>query len=311
MIIWDLEWNRGYDNKAVDEILQIGAVKVARPGAPVLDTFSVFIRPVIHKKFDLGARSLPDLDRSKRSKTDFPAALSRFLAWCGDDRVFASWGPGEFSTLFRNCEYFHLPSPKPAQTYDIQAAFSRYLEDSQQCALWRAVEYLNIPDCFVFHNALNDAMYTALVAQYLPPETVIPQLSILPVPTRLLRFSQEPYPPQPRYRVGPLPTLEAVLDARAGRRAHCPHCGAAAWVQQWYEGDGGQYFSPFHCPQHGRFLCRLTTASLPDGTWRGRSTVPVMTPPIAAAYAKAALGKQVHLCKASRKRRRRKKRQSA
>ena len=38
MIILDLEWNRSYDKKPLDEILQIGAVRVDRLGGPVTDT---------------------------------------------------------------------------------------------------------------------------------------------------------------------------------------------------------------------------------------------------------------------------------
>lgn len=38
MVILDLEWNRGYDNTPLDEILQIGAVRVDYPGGPVTDT---------------------------------------------------------------------------------------------------------------------------------------------------------------------------------------------------------------------------------------------------------------------------------
>ena len=37
-------------------------------------------------------------------------------------------------------------------------------------ALWRVVDYLGIPDVFDFHNALYDAMYTALVGAWLRQE---------------------------------------------------------------------------------------------------------------------------------------------
>ena len=55
MIVMDLEWNRSYDKKKLDEILQIGAVRTAYPGGPILSTFSVFIKPRVHKRFDPGA----------------------------------------------------------------------------------------------------------------------------------------------------------------------------------------------------------------------------------------------------------------
>ena len=43
MIIMDLEWNRSYDKIPLEEILQIGAVRLERMGGPIVDTFSVFI----------------------------------------------------------------------------------------------------------------------------------------------------------------------------------------------------------------------------------------------------------------------------
>ena len=49
MIIMDLEWNRSYDKISLEEILQIGAVKIDRMGGPIQDTFSMFIHPRVHK----------------------------------------------------------------------------------------------------------------------------------------------------------------------------------------------------------------------------------------------------------------------
>ena len=49
MIIMDLEWNRSYDKIPLEEILQIGAVRLERMGGPIVDTFSVFIRPMYIK----------------------------------------------------------------------------------------------------------------------------------------------------------------------------------------------------------------------------------------------------------------------
>ena len=62
MIILDLEWNRGYDKKPIEEILHIGAVKIDHVGGPIVDTFNSYIKPVIHAKMDIGARcGLPRL----------------------------------------------------------------------------------------------------------------------------------------------------------------------------------------------------------------------------------------------------------
>ena len=40
MIVMDLEWNRGNDDVCLDEVLQIGAVKIDGAGARISDTFN-------------------------------------------------------------------------------------------------------------------------------------------------------------------------------------------------------------------------------------------------------------------------------
>ena len=120
MIIFDFEWNRGYDKKPLDEILQIGAVRVDRLGGPVTDTFNVYIRPVVHKKFDPGAKKLPELEASRRSQVDFPTAMECFHTWCGTETVFAAWGNDDLKNLERNCAYWNVPPLTAGETLDLQ-----------------------------------------------------------------------------------------------------------------------------------------------------------------------------------------------
>lgn len=188
MIVMDLEWNRSYDRKRLDEILQIGAVRVAEPGGPILSTFNAFIRPRIHKRFDPGARKLPDLQESINSHTTFAEAWAAFTDWCGEERVFAFWGPDDFGVIRQNCEFWSLPVPEPERVYDFQRAFAHaYGAPTQMMALWRVVDYLGIPDVFDFHNALYDAMYTAVIGAWLRREDldyVRPQRAKRPRPPR-------------------------------------------------------------------------------------------------------------------------------
>ena len=317
MLIIDLEWNRGYDHEPLDEILQIGAVKVDRLGGPIRDTFDIYIRPRVHKSFGPGAKELPDLRRSLESQVDFPAALDAFLAWCGEETEAASWGGDDLRTLSKSCAYWGLPIPMLRQSYDLQCAFGHLVgAQGQQVALWRAVAYCRIPEPFSFHNALNDAVYTAAVAEWLREE----DLAYRPEPKpargkqgKLPRFAQEPFPPQPRRRLGPFPTRESALDAKTARRNACPFCGAKSWVHQWWKDHGEQYYASFSCREHGRFLCRLTLQPMEDGTWRGRSAVPAVTPELLAAYRRARSG-SLYACRSvapKRKRRRRGERHSA
>lgn len=304
MIIIDLEWNRSYDKIPLEEILQIGAVRIERPGGPILDTFTVFIRPRVHKKLNRTAKTLPELRRSLASQVDFPSALRAFTGWCGGETVFADWGGDDFDVLRQNCAYWGLPAPRPVHLIDLQAAFSLRLCTHQGIALYRAVEYCGIPASFTYHNALNDAMYTALVSAWIPPET----LSLLSYPKEVRLLADGPaFPPQPRRQVGPFPTPQAALNGRAVRRQACPLCGEPVWIRRWYSSSPDRYYANFRCRTHGSFLCRLTLSPMDGGQWQGRLAVPSVTPALLREFDGAFQARAVD-CKSTGQRRKKRRR---
>ncbi len=99
---------------------------------------------------------------------------------------------------------------------------------------------------------------------------------------------------------------EEILNARNSRKPVCPLCGAQGSVAHWYYAAGNQvtprqYYAVFSCPQHGRFLCRLTLTPMENGEWQGRRAVPSITPELVQEYEQALRGK-VHECKGPVKR---------
>ena len=312
MIILDLEWNRGYDKKPLNEILQIGAVRIEWVGGPIVDTFNACLRPTVHKKFDLGAKKLPELSVFKTSRQRFPGAVEAFRTWCGGDKVFAGWGTGDVEALNENCKYWGLAPFEAEEFFDFQRAFAHALGADQQIALWRAAEYCGVPDVFDYHNALNDAMYTAVLGRWLTPEDLAWRPEPAPPKRRraALKLSRLAFPRQARQRLGPVKTPEEVLDARTVRTLGCPLCGRKQGIARWHfipPGEGRtaqQYYGVFTCPEHGRFLCRLTLSRREDGLWLGRRSVPEVTPELTREYA-AALDGGVHVCKGKGRRRRR------
>ena len=308
MIILDLEWNRGYDKKRLEEVLQIGAVKIDRLGGVITDTFNIYIRPSVHKRFDHGARALPELDLSRNSDILFPEALEAFRIWVGEEKTFAVWGgKGDFDVLTKNCAHWGLTPITPETLYDFQMAFSFIAgAEGRQVALWRAVEYCNIPDIFTFHNALYDALYTALLSKWLTPGS----LAFTPPKSakrRKTKFAELTFQAPPRRRVGPFPSVEAALNGRAVRRAACPVCGAKDWATQWIS-RSRQYSATCHCPEHGHFLTRLTLSPQENGTWQGRLAVPELTPALRQEFENVVKKGQRYPCKGSGKRKRRRRR---
>ena len=300
MIILDLEWNRGYDKTPLDEILQIGAVRLERPGGPITGALCLFIRPRVHKKLNRAAKALPEVQASLSSQLDFPAAYERFLAWCGGDMDFAAWGADDFEILRQNTDRWKLPPLAPRSVTDLQTAFSLTLGTLQNIALWWAVEYCRLPECFTYHNALNDAMYSALVTPWLSREA----LELAARPRWTLRYLLHPCPEQPGRPVGPYPALPAALNARASRRARCPVCGETFMIQAWRFCRAGTYYAGIRCRRHGHFIARLTLSPREEDRWAGELSVPAPTPELLRDFGQAQQG-ETHLCRGGQRRHRR------
>lgn len=302
MIVLDLEWNRGYDKRPLDEILQIGAVKLERLGGPVTDTFNAYIHPQVHKSLNHPARELPELESILASERTFPQVMEDFRRWCGDERVFAFWGGDDVDILRQNCDFWDVPGVEADTVYDFQAAFSQRAGTQHSVALSRAVEYCAVPEVFDFHNALNDALYTALLSGWVREA----DLELQELPSRLRRLAEVRFPPQPVRTLGSFPTQKAPLNSRETRRNLCPLCGAVCWVPRWYHRAGLCWYGTFRCPEHGWFLCRMTISQRENGCWRARLAVPPVTLGFLREFYAAAQG-TVHVCKRTSHRRKRRK----
>ncbi len=272
MIIFDLEWNSGlYERVRLDEILQIGAVRLDRLGGRVVDVFSAYIRPSVHKRYSPAAQDLPELPLCLASELDFPAAAAAFAQWSQGETQFAAWGGSDYPVLLQNLRYWHIDLPLPDAYTDLQSAFSAAVGAKGQLALYRAVEYCGIPDIFDYHAPLNDALYTALVSEFLRPKELDAAVRI-PAET-LLRRRAEALARQAAFPLGPFASRDVMLKARSCRLAVCPVCGRKDRVNCWYYVGDGPYYTKFSCPDHGPFLLELTAALDPKKRLRADSRV--------------------------------------
>lgn len=305
MIVFDLEWNQGYAPGAIEEIIQIGAVRLNELGGRVEDSFNIYIRPQLRSGLSVGAKKLPDLALSLRSRTDFPTAYRAFMDFCGEDRLFASWGPGDLGVLRKNAAYWHLDAPKAAEQIDLQAAFGRMVGADRCIALEQAVSYCAIPEVFSYHNALNDALYTALVGEHLSADSLIaPPPKLKPQP----RVRRTTYPPLPR-AVKPLKMsfsgrLHALNNARL-RSVPCPVCGATMQVTQWYPMEDDTFYTSLTCRRHGKWLCCLRVHEQKSGWWQAERTLLEPTEEAMAAFSSAQKSAPVRCVSSAHRRKKR------
>ncbi len=271
-IVLDLEWNqptsyqspvfRKVGDSLLFEVIQIGAVKlnaqleiVGSVDIPVRPTHYVTIHPRVRRMTRLGQEQLCDAP-------DFLEAMDQFSHWCGDDYVFLTWGSDDVSVLQQNIDFFRFDKPLP-KMYDAQRYYAEvFALGASQKALKSAMEQLEIQadEERNFHNAMDDAYYTARVFQRLPK------------PYEVLRFEQQPRKlshnaRRSRFRVTQIvPTVRAALESEKVLTPECPACKKPTKLQTSLIPQAvGKYVALCECPQHGLLLLKLAFSLLPDG----------------------------------------------
>lgn len=276
VIVIDLEWNSGlYTKLRLDEILQIGAVKVDLDRRKIVDSFNVYLRPSVHKRYSPAVTQLPDLALSENSTLTFPTALERFLDWCGGDDLFASWGNSDLNVLIQNRDFHKLDAPLPSTFLDLQMAFDHRIGCGNNLALERAAEYCLVPDSFDPHNALYDAMTAWVVADFLPTSLILEAKREAGAP---LPKGQKALPRRENLWRGPFASRELTLSNRGCRRGNCPDCAAVNRVGQWYLAKDGFYYGSFSCRGCGkRYLLRLEVFEDKGGRFWGTTALLSLT----------------------------------
>lgn len=291
-VFFDLEWNQGYPRSEadkLDEIIQLGAVQLKDWQAEG-EAFSAYVRPSIHRKLHHRVRKMLPLDQKELFRADrFPEVVTRFFDWCGENATFFTWGPSDARVLDINLAWYGLEEYLSLEIYDLQRAFDlMILGTDQQTALKDAVEHLGITAEREFHDACNDAYYTALIGA-----EMIRRLGELPSEQELLQKGRELYH-QRRENAArqAADTLEAVflegdplmekdcgqfssegdcLKSRPARVFRCPKCENWLCNGNWYQ-LGHSYVARSRCMDHGRFYTILRLA--PEGKgWRGTAKV--------------------------------------
>lgn len=134
-IICDLEATCWADARRLErmEIIEIGAVKLAAAGGPVLGEFSAFVRPLLQPTLSDYCRELTAITQADVDNADlFPVVLERFLAWMGEPPLgFCSWGQYDLNQLRQDCDRHNLDFPNH---------FAHHLNVKNVWAKWQGVK---------------------------------------------------------------------------------------------------------------------------------------------------------------------------
>ena len=271
-IILDLEWNqpiswssqvyRRVGDRLIFEMIQIGAVKL-NPDLSISDTVSIPISPTQYLKIHPRIRRMTGLGEEELAGAPaFREALEQFISWCGEDYVLLTWGCDDVSVLYQNISFFECGDLTLPPLCDIQKLFAQVHQMKDRPSLQKAMELMNIPadESLSFHNARNDAWYTALVFQTLPDPAAA--LTCVTRPKNLIHKT-----PQSRKAPSELyPSVRAALQSDAALKPGCPRCGRILTLDgEYVPQTPDKYVSIGRCKSHGRLLLRLRLSPVEDG----------------------------------------------
>jgi len=191
-IIFDLEFNQDYDilkenkteitTKYPFEILQLGALKLDGKLQRV-STLNRLVKPEIYKNLSPFIKEMTGIreDQLIHAKP-FKEVYQEFIEFIKDDSsVLCVWGITDIKELFRNMEYHGINAASlPMEYINIQSYASKYLNcpKNTNIGLRNAVELMNISRSMPFHDAFNDAFYTAEILKKIHTKKMLPQIYI-------------------------------------------------------------------------------------------------------------------------------------
>lgn len=176
-IVFDLEFNQGYNYgiepktiinpKCPFEIIQIGAVKL-NENLERIGALDVLIKPEIYTTLNPFVKELTGITMDElNSGKSFKEMYSEFIEFMNTDKsILCVWGMADIKELFRNIEYHELDSTMvPTEYINIQSYASKELNCQKgiNIGLCNAAKLVGIPIESQFHDAFNDAFYTAEV----------------------------------------------------------------------------------------------------------------------------------------------------
>lgn len=190
-IVFDLEFNQGFDrelNKTVSnekcpfEIIQIGAIKLDAH-FNIIDTFNSYVKPELYKSIHPFVGKMTSISLSNvKDAPSFPQVYKDFRKFVsGKNSVLCVWGSGDLKELYRNINYYGLPSKTLPKNYiNIQKHASEYFNNpsGKSIGLQNAISILGLEEGRSYHNALNDAYYTAQVFIRIYNPSIVPDVYI-------------------------------------------------------------------------------------------------------------------------------------
>lgn len=276
-IVLDLEWNQGSPDRDKQdpvmpfEVIEIGAVKLDEERRHVSD-FSELVRPVRYRTMHYVTGKLLHLSMQDLAGSDtFPEVCERFLAWCGEEPRFVTWGPLDLTEFQRNMAFHEMQalSDRPLRFYDAQKLFAlAYQDRKSRVSLEKAIDFEHLEKDVPFHRAHDDAYYTAEIFARLP-EGVLANYSFdyFTIPRKKENEVHVRFADYAKYISRGFPDKNAALEDGEVMGTTCFLCGKPLRrrVVPWFTPNGKHYYSVSVCPEHGYMKAKVRLRKAEDG----------------------------------------------
>ena len=280
-ITLDLEWNQAYAQKALaiqrrlscrlrGEVIQIGAVKLDK-NMNICGSYQIIVKPKYYKKLHRHVSELTGISQEQMDVgTPLPEAAERFRKFCGKDFVFLTWGPDDIPMLKENFNANGMDHSWLDRTYDLQKIFNKQTDgQNKQRSLEYAMDYYGIPMTLPAHDALNDAYFTAQVAQKMD------------VPRGIAEYDEHKGDYLYEDVIGDADaggdgyvTIGEMLDDEGVKTPMCPLCGKPLKEKgKPLHSKGQRYTFYFECKKDGEMLEVLRLHRNFNDTWRAKRVI--------------------------------------
>lgn len=268
-IVLDLEWNQAADtktkeeNKLIFEIIEIGAVKLNEEKKQIA-SFHELIKPqVFHKMHQITGELIQIKMEQLENCRTFTEVAKDFLAWCGEDYVFCTWGNLDLLELQRNMDYYGMPSltENPLRYYDVQKLFSIAYEDGKlRRTLEYAIDYLEIEKDIAFHRADSDAYYTAKVLEHFYHPAIFHNYSFdtYRLPKTRADEIHAIFDNYEKYISRPFMDKLTAMEDTEVVSTRCFLCGANTKKKvPWFAMNAKHYYTIVTCEKHGNLKGKI------------------------------------------------------
>lgn len=264
-VIIDLEWNqplshqssifRRVGDRLMFEIIQIGAVKLDE-NRRMTGSFSRLIVPEHYMKLHPRIRRITGITQEDLSDASpFHEVLDQFIAWCGDDTVLLTWGGDDISVFQQNLDFFKTKKKLP-NFYDLQKLYCAVNENGKnRKGLSAALDFygIEVTDEHPFHNAVDDAYYTALVFQRFPDAKAALNHPEAPRLIGKTRSGNRELREEKAIK-----SERGYFQSSFGKVIPCPVCGKKGHAAEGYVLMRGVKTALADCPDHGLMYAQVT-----------------------------------------------------